>query len=107
LQFICEQLDKIGGQYIFSIPTNIARVLRQYLPVQDREEEGAEEDEELAPVVFEPELSIPKTMLPEELVQDTLPTGGVMKCPKCGERAYQPSGVACGTCIACGHVGCG
>ena len=97
LNFICEQLDKIGGQYIFSIPTNLARVLRQYLPAQEQEESEHEEDEELAPIV--------ETMAPERATE-TLPTGGLLKCPDCGERAYRLTGIACGVCDACGHSGC-
>jgi ribonucleotide reductase alpha subunit len=84
IQHICEQLDKIGGQYIFSIPTTIARVLKLYV--------DETEEEPVRPELEQPELELP---------------GGLMKCPKCGEKSYRPIGQTCGTCDQCGFSGCG
>jgi hypothetical protein len=78
IPFICEQLDKIGGQYVFSLPTNIARILRYYMeePVENPEEPD-------------------KTALPLE------------KCPGCGQRTYRRLGASCGICDSCPYSGCG
>jgi ribonucleotide reductase alpha subunit len=45
LHFICEQLDKIGGQYIHSVPVSLARTLRQYF-----EQPEEKETEEATPI---------------------------------------------------------
>jgi ribonucleotide reductase alpha subunit/intein/homing endonuclease len=100
VKFICEQLDKIGGQYIFSLPTNISKVLRHYLSEED------------SPPSLPPEAQVTEvedgainrlkeavTAVEEEL--------GLMKCPDCGKRTYRPTGQTCGTCSACGYSGCG
>jgi hypothetical protein len=87
IQFICEQLDKIGGQYLFSLPTNIARVLRNYINTGNNE----------VPVVTSSP-SIP----PPEL-------GPILeKCPKCNHRSYRKTGQACGICERpeCAFSGC-
>lgn len=70
IQFVCEQLDKIGGQYIFSVPTNVARILRNYI---------SEEPEDMIEVVA---------------------SANVAKCPKCGVRAYRITGTCgtCDSC---------
>ena len=39
IRFICEQLDRTAGQYIFSIPTNISKILRQYDDLPDAADE--------------------------------------------------------------------
>ena len=77
LQYICEQLDKIGGQYLFSIPTNIAKVLRRYLPND----------------------------IVEKDVQNDSETPGMDKCPECRERSYVLK-EGCGSCFKCGFSGC-
>jgi ribonucleoside-diphosphate reductase alpha chain len=94
IQYICEQLDKVGGQYLFSIPTNIAKVLRHYIdPAAIPQDEDAEED-----------------------VMTTIPTGGPpsdsgslgrIKCPECDARTYRLTGRTCGICDSCGYEKCG
>lgn len=76
IKYICEQLDKVGGQYIFSIPTNIARVLRKYSD-------------------FDQPID----------VQSERVNGQYEKCPQCKNRAYIMT-EGCGTCMNCGHSGC-
>ena len=85
--FICEQLDKIGGQYIFSLPTNIARVLRTYADEQQEEE------------------AITKT-IDDFDKRNAVP---LEKCPSCGKRTYRKTGAACGNCTneECTYSGCG
>lgn len=82
LRYICEQLDKIGGQYIFSIPTNIAKVLRKY----DESTEIVENIEKKENINTESEFS---------------------KCPSCHKRTYMLSG-GCGNCVdpECAYSGC-
>lgn len=79
IKYICEQLDKIGGQYIFSVPTNIAKLLRQY------DEEKAEGEKK-----------------PNGNGQDSF-----SKCPSCKKRAYVLS-EGCGNCVNpdCLYSGC-
>ncbi len=77
IPFICEQLDKIGGQYVFSLPTNIARILRYYI-----DEPAADEVDQ-------------KNAVPLE------------KCPGCGQRTYRRIGATCGICTNCPYSGCG
>jgi len=77
--YICEQLDKVGGQYIFSIPTNVSRILRKY--------------------INEPEENVTST----DMERHDLP--GAMKCPSCSARTYILS-EGCGTCSSCGYSGC-
>lgn len=77
--YICEQLDKVGGQYLFSIPTNVSRILRKY--------------------INEPEENITST----DMERHDSP--GAMKCPSCGARTYILS-EGCGTCSSCGYSGC-
>jgi len=85
--FICEQLDKIGGQYVFSLPTNIARVLRTYTDEQSVEETETSDIDE-----FDRKNAVP-----------------LEKCPKCNKRTYRKTGAACGICEnpACTYSGCG
>ena len=87
IMFICEQLDKIGGQYIFSLPTNIARVLRTYAEEQQEEEAKTSTIE-----AFDKKNSVP-----------------MEKCPSCGKRTYRKTGAACGNCTneECTYSGCG
>lgn len=83
--FICEQLDKIGGQYLFSLPTNIANVLRGYT-----EEVEAEEAENSDIEEFDRRNAVP-----------------LEKCPSCGKRSYRKTGASCGVCENCPYSGCG
>jgi ribonucleotide reductase alpha subunit/intein/homing endonuclease len=87
IMFICEQLDKIGGQYIFSLPTNIARVLRTYAEEQQEEESKTSTIED-----FDRKNAVP-----------------MEKCPSCGKRTYRKTGAACGNCTneECTYSGCG
>lgn len=106
LRYICEQLDKIGGQYIFSIPTNIAKLLRQYdssIPQIDEhfedehfEDEHIERDEEKAPDTEPTKLN----------GNGKYSSSSLAKCPKCNRRAYVLAGGRCGTCVECGYSGC-
>lgn len=88
IPFICEQLDKIGGQYLFSLPTNIARILRYYTGENEVEEEEQTEN-------------------PEPSRKSIAPI--MEKCPKCGHRTYRKTGQACGICERpeCAYSGCG
>lgn len=93
IPFICEQLDKIGGQYLFSLPTNIARVLRHY--TEEQEEEIAENSD-----------------IEDFDRQNAVP---MEKCPSCGKRTYRKTGASCGVCDnqdrgdgkPCTYSGCG
>jgi ribonucleotide reductase alpha subunit len=87
IPFICEQLDKIGGQYLFSLPTNIARVLRHYAGEEELvEDEGADIEE------FDRKNAV-----------------SLEKCPSCGQRTYRRTGAACGHCEnpKCTYSSCG
>jgi hypothetical protein len=87
IMFICEQLDKVGGQYLFSLPTNIARVLRSYT------DEMAQEESEIKDIdAFDRKNAVP-----------------LEKCPACGKRTYRKTGAACGICEnpECAYSGCG
>jgi ribonucleotide reductase alpha subunit len=87
IMFICEQLDKVGGQYLFSLPTNIARVLRSYTDEMAQEESETKDIE-----AFDRKNAVP-----------------IEKCPKCGCRTYRKTGAACGICEnpECAYSGCG
>jgi ribonucleoside-diphosphate reductase alpha chain len=87
IMFICEQLDKIGGQYIFSLPTNIARVLRTYAEEQQEGEAMSKTIDD-----FDRRNAVP-----------------LEKCPSCGKRTYRKTGAACGNCTneECTYSGCG
>lgn len=87
IQFICEQLDKIGGQYIFSIPTNIARVLRHY--------------------IVEGEKRVSIVPVPVQKIEDSETGPTLLLCRECGKRSYRMTGQACGLCENCGFSGCG
>jgi ribonucleoside-diphosphate reductase alpha chain len=105
LLFICEQLDKIGGQYIFSLPTNISKVLRHYLS----------EDKNSIPPESVSFWEAPEEPEPEEPEGDTKTgevtwdDGGLSKCPNCHKRTYRMTGQVCGQCEDpdCLHNGCG
>lgn len=92
IMFICEQLDKVGGQYIFSLPTNIARVLRSYMDVEEEEYDTNDID------TFDRKNAVP-----------------MEKCPGCGKRTYRKTGASCGICEnpdrgdgePCTYSGCG
>jgi hypothetical protein len=93
IPFICEQLDKIGGQYIFSLPTNVARILRMYTIDQAVITEKTEKTEEVSDIdAFDRKHAVP-----------------LEKCPKCNKRTYRKTGAACGICEDpnCAYSGCG
>ena len=79
VKFIAEQLNKIDGQYIYSIPTNLSTVLSEYI------EDGNEI------VVKEVE---------EEKIK-------MVPCPDCKKLTYRKTSPTCGTCENCGYAGCG
>ena len=87
IHYICEQLDKVGGQYIFSIPTNISRVLRKYVDNK------------------EPETECTMEQYLEEVSRNQ--SESLVKCPHCNERTYRMKSSTCGECYSCGHEGCG
>lgn len=89
IQYICEQLDKVGGQYLFSIPTNIAKVLRLYIDPTE--------------IVEEPEMEMVTTAAAVDEPNDL----GRIKCPQCGARTYRLTGRTCGICDSCGYEKCG
>jgi ribonucleoside-diphosphate reductase alpha chain len=84
LKYVCEQMEKVGGQYVFSIPTNIAKVLRKYQDINS----------EIPP-------AIEVTDVPAEYSSSNLD-----KCPACNKRTYRRV-EGCGQCTDCGHYGCG
>jgi hypothetical protein len=98
-------LDKIGGQYIFSLPTNISKVLRHYLVTDD--------------ITSIPPESVPHWEVPEpeetnsddgEIVGKTnWDEAGLIRCPVCNKRTYRVTGKTCGQCTDpdCLHDGCG
>jgi len=91
IRFICEQLDKISGQYLFSIPTNIAKILRKYNNFEQKEEEE------------EVKNSIENDV--EDDIQFELGQGKFSKCPKCSKRAFIFN-ENCGKCLECNYSGC-
>lgn len=102
LQYICEQLDKIGGQYIFSIPISIAKVLRKYIPNQlelplNKEKTNGKSLEKIASLV---------DILPT-VSSSTDEILGLSKCPKCRQRTYVLEG-GCGQCHdpSCNYTSC-
>ncbi|HMB99998.1 MAG TPA: LAGLIDADG family homing endonuclease [Flavobacteriaceae bacterium] len=78
IRYICEQFDKIGGQYVFSIPTNIAKLLSKYSDEEKTSENMTSREET-----------------------------PMSKCPNCKKRTYVLSG-GCGTCVDpdCAYSGC-
>jgi ribonucleotide reductase alpha subunit len=89
IEHICEQLEKIGGQYILSVPTTFSRVLRNYIETPDTGD-------------TDPVPTAKSTTVLEHPVSN-----GLMKCPKCKARTYRPLGQTCGACDSCGYSGCG
>jgi len=87
LRFICEQLDRTAGQYIFSIPTTIAKILRQY----ENETSPAPEPSSNGFLGF--------------VKYGEAEQAGLSKCPKCRTRAYE-MGEGCGKCVSCGYSSC-
>lgn len=82
LQYVCEQMEKINGQYVFSIPTNIARILRKYEHTESQIKESAVEKGEISS------------------------NNSYRKCPSCNNRSYILV-EGCGQCINCSYSGCG
>lgn len=93
INFIVEQLEKVDNQFLYSIPTNIARVLRQY----DADEITAERPE-----------SIPseKLQIAEKAINEMIHASGLDKCPECKERSMHFEN-GCKVCSNCGFSGCG
>lgn len=87
IRFICEQLDRTAGQYIFSIPTSISKILRQYDSPS-----------------FEP-ASIVRETVSHYNGNGSTTLAGLSKCPKCRERTYE-MGEGCGKCVNCGYSSC-
>jgi ribonucleoside-diphosphate reductase alpha chain len=93
VKFIIDQLQKIDGQYIFSIPNSLAKSLSKYVDMNDfvkEEDEGTINEE------TENESSFKDKKV-------SLKSGS--KCPNCGKYTYiQKEG--CGACLDCGYSGC-
>jgi ribonucleoside-diphosphate reductase alpha chain len=108
LRYICEQLDKVGGQYIFSIPTNIAKLLRLYdtsIPVEEATEhdEACDEEEPVSKKqAIEPSHSNGSSNGNGKHLSSSL-----AKCPSCHKRTYILAG-GCGHCVdpECAYSGC-
>lgn len=100
VKHIVNQLNKIDGQYIYSIPANLAKALQSYIPKEKDEEE---EDIDIK--------GNPEEMSDEEL--DRLILEGVKvdtgiagaSCPKCKKNSYVMQ-EGCGRCLSCGYSGC-
>jgi len=100
LKFIVGQFEKIKNQYIYSVPLNVAKVLRNYLT----EEEMAELDN----VNEKPEpINEPIQETVKKIVQNdkSEPSMGTKKCPECGGTIKFENG--CFLCMDCGNGKCG
>lgn len=86
LKFIIDQLHKINGQYIYSIPATLAKVLELYLTENGDNSVPTEENGDYVIV--------------EEKKQELYST-----CPQCKENKYIKQD-GCAQCLACGYSQC-
>jgi hypothetical protein len=100
LSHVIDQLNKIDGQYIYSIPTNLAKALQSYVKYDSEPPTDIEEKE---PVVSE-ELSDEEL---DKMILSDRPSFGIAGavCPKCKQNAYIMQG-GCGNCLSCTYSGC-
>jgi len=97
---IVNQLNKIDGQYIYSIPANLAKALQSYIPKEKHEEESNNE------IICEPEEMSDEELDRLILGEDSVETGVAgTSCPKCKKNAYIMQ-EGCGRCLSCGYSGC-
>lgn len=110
---ICEQLDKIAGQYIYSIPASIARILKNYIaPIEEvdfseLEKEMEAEPEQKALELPEPSEKKESLNVDSNYLKEFTVETHYLKCPRCRKRKYRMQGLACGICDACGYTTCG
>ena len=88
LKFIIDQLYKINGQYIYSIPSTLAKTLEEYIPSEGED------------------YSIPPEGNGDYSVVEHKPKVTGMKCPQCGENKYTKTD-GCYQCMSCGYSKCG
>lgn len=106
LHHVVSQLNKIDGQYIYSIPTNLAKSLQVYLKADSKPEIKDSE--------IQPDSKSPEEMSDEELDKmimgddverrDSMGIAGAV-CPKCKQNAYIMQ-EGCGKCLSCTYSGC-
>ena len=80
VEFINDQLAKIDGQYIYSIPNSLSKALQLYTKTED-------------------------VAIEDHSETDDTPKKG-SKCPQCGAYAYVQK-ESCGGCLECGYEKCG
>lgn len=92
VKFIIDQLQKIDGQYIYSIPNSLAKSLSKYVDMTDfiSEVDEGTINEDVEESSFETE-------------EVSLKSGS--KCPGCGKYTYILK-EGCGACLDCGYSGC-
>jgi len=105
VQHIVNQLSKIDGQYIYSIPANLAKALQNYAPqkVNDKDNDSNINDDDVQEEMSDDELD---KLIMEEVEQKDLESGVAgASCPKCKNNAYVMQ-EGCGRCLSCGYSGC-
>jgi hypothetical protein len=93
VKFVIDQLQKINGQYIYSIPNTLTKALMPYV------NEGNDEQINLP----EENLLIEESFVEEKI---NVSVTGANKCPSCGENSYILE-EGCGHCLNCGYSKCG
>jgi ribonucleoside-diphosphate reductase alpha chain len=108
VKYVVEQLQKISGQYIYSIPAVLAKVLSNYINdnsniVFDYNSFSSnnDSDEEISEDLSDEELD--RLIAGEEKTTSSKIKGS--KCPKCGEMAYIVQ-EGCGQCMSCSYSKC-
>jgi ribonucleotide reductase alpha subunit len=84
--FIVDQLSKIDGQYIYSIPVGLAKALSPYISNEEEIVDLCEEEN-------------------EEVSEDENSSVRTSKCPSCGNKSYIIE-EGCGKCLDCMYSRC-
>jgi len=103
VKHIVNQLNKIDGQYIYSIPANLAKALAIHvLPEVETDEDSTTETQLASEEMSDEELD---RLILEEV--DEVKNTGIAgaNCPKCKNNAYIMQ-EGCGRCLSCGYSGC-
>ena len=102
VKHIINQLNKIDGQYIYSIPVNLSKALQSYMGKDDILEEDSEAAVEVENLTDE---ELDQLMMgEEEKPQHSSGIAGEV-CPKCKNNGYIVQ-EGCGRCFICGHSRC-
>jgi len=106
VEFVSKQLEKVDGQYLYSIPVSIAKALRSYIKTENKKqfEVAVNKDKAVLPAAQ----SEPKTKLNNTLVQEkdakTLRKVACKNPESCpSKKIYEES---CVRCTECPWSGC-